>query len=252
MASKFVWYELMTNDLNAAEAFYKKVVGWDSETFSGAMPYTVVKAGDTRVAGLMTIPDEAAKMGQPPAWVGYIYAADVDKQTDAIRKAGGKVYREPTDIPEVGRFSVVTDPQGATFMLFKPKGEERPQPAAGTPGTIGWRELYTTDWEKGFAFYSSQFGWEKGEAMDMGDMGTYQLFLINGEQAGGIMKKPEQVPVPAWLYYFNVDDINAASDRVKSAGGKVVFGPMQVPGGSWISQCQDPQGAMFAVVAIER
>jgi len=249
MASRFVWYELMTSDLKAAEAFYKKVVGWNTETWAGDFPYVVTKVGEERVAGLMNIPEEATKMGQPPAWVGYIYSPDTDKQAEAIRKAGGKVHREPSDIPDVGRFAVVADPQGAMFMLLTPKGEERPQPVAGTPGTFGWRELYTTDWEKGFDFYSRQFGWEKGDAMDMGAMGKYQLFLINGEQAGGIMNKPPEVPVPSWGYYINVKEINAGADLVKSAGGKVLNGPMDVPGGSKIVQCADPQGAFFSLVA---
>lgn len=248
MASKFIWYELMTSDLKAAEAFYSKAIGWKAEGWPGAMPYTIVKAGDTPVAGLMTIPEEAAAMGQPPAWVGYIFCADVDRQVGSIRKAGGLVHREPADIPQVGRFAVVADPQGAVFMLLKPEGAEQAMPAAATPGTIGWRELYSTDWKKGFEFYAGQFGWTKGEAMDMGAMGTYQLFLIDGEQSGGMMNKPPEVPVPAWLYYFTVDDINAGSERVKAAGGKVLFGPMEVPGGGWISQCQDPQGAMFAIM----
>jgi uncharacterized protein len=249
MASNFIWYELMTTDLKAAEDFYKTVVGWTSETWPGDFPYVLMKVGDIAAAGLMTIPEEAARMGQPPAWVGYIYAADVDKATESVKKAGGAVHREPTDIPEVGRFSVVADPQGAVFMLMTPKGPDQPRLTGFTPGRIGWHELYTTDWEKGFDFYSSQFGWEKDQAMDMGEMGIYQLFKIDGQQAGGMMNKPPQVPVPNWLYYFNVDDINAASERVKSAGGQVMFGPMQVPGGSWISQCQDPQGAVFAIVA---
>ena len=248
MASKFVWYELMTSDLKAAEAFYTKAIGWKSETWPGAQPYTIMKVGDAGVAGMMTIPVEAAQMGQPPAWVGYVYSADTDKQAEAIRKAGGKVHREPADIPQVGRFAVVADPQGAVFMLLKPEGADQPQPAPGTPGTIGWRELYSTDWQKGYDFYSSQFGWTKGDALDMGEMGTYQLFAIDGEPSGGMMNKPPQVPVATWLYYFNVDDINAGTERVKAAGGTVLFGPMQVPGGSWISQCQDPQGAMFAIV----
>jgi predicted enzyme related to lactoylglutathione lyase len=249
MASNFIWYELMTNDLKAAEAFYTKVVGWSSETWPGEFPYVIMKAGDTAAAGLMTIPEEAAKMGQPPAWVGYIHTADVDKTTQAVRKAGGTVHREPSDIPEVGRFSVVADPQGATFMLLTPKGPDQPGLTGWTPGRIGWHELYTTDGEKAFDFYSRQFGWEKDQAMDMGEMGTYQLFSINGQQAGGMMNKPPQVPVPAWLFYFNVDDINAAVERIKAAGGNVMMGPMQVPGGSWVAQASDPQGAVFAVVA---
>jgi uncharacterized protein len=249
MASNFIWYELMTNDVKAAEAFYKKVVGWTTEAWPGDHPYVIVKVGDMGVGGLMPLPEEAAKMGQPPAWVGYIHSADVDKQVKDIVKAGGKVHRESADIPEVGRFAVVADPQGATFMLLKPEGEDRPQPTGFTPGRVGWRELYTSDWEKGFDFYAKQFGWERGEAMDMGAMGKYQLFNINGEQAGGIMNKPAEIPMPMWGYYFNVEQIDAAAERVKSAGGKVVNGPMEVPGGSRIVQCMDPQGAFFSLVA---
>ena len=129
MASKFIWYELMTSDLPAAEKFYKTVVGWNTEDFGGGdIPYKIVKAGETGVGGLMNVPEEAAKMGAKPAWMGYIHAADVDAKTDSIKKAGGKVHRAPEDIPGVGRFSVVADPQGATFMLL---AAARPGPAAG-------------------------------------------------------------------------------------------------------------------------
>jgi len=61
--------------------------------------------------------------------------------------------------------------------------------------------------------------------------------------------KPAAEPAPYWLYYFNVAEIEAAAARVKDKGGQVVNGPHQVPGGSWIIQCIDPQGAMFALVA---
>jgi predicted enzyme related to lactoylglutathione lyase len=251
MASNFIWYELMTTDLKAAETFYKNVVGWDSESWSGDFPYVIMKVGEIASAGLMNIPEEARAMGQPPAWVGYIHADDVDKTTESVRKAGGKVHREPADIPDIGRFSVVADPQGVVFMLMTPQGPEQPRLTGFTPGRIGWHELYAADWQKAFDFYSSQFGWEKSDAMDMGAMGTYQVFSIDGEQAGGMMNKPEQVPVPAWMYYFNVDEINAAVERVKSSGGNVMMGPLQVPGdsGSWIAQCMDPQGAVFAIMA---
>jgi len=252
MASNFVWYELMTTDITAAETFYANVIGWNGQRWGDAsFSYTIMRVGETGVAGLMNIPDEARAMGQPPAWVGYIYAADVDKATESVRKAGGTVHREPSDIPEIGRFSVVTDPQGAVFMLITPlpQGEPPARLTGFTPGRISWHELYADDWQKALEFYSSQFGWQKGEAHDMGPMGTYQLFTIDSEQGGGIMNRPPQVPAPAWMYYINVDAIEAAVDRVKSNGGMVLSGPMQVPGGSWIAQCRDPQGAVFAIVA---
>jgi predicted enzyme related to lactoylglutathione lyase len=84
--------------------------------------------------------------------------------------------------------------------------------------------------------------------MDMGAMGAYQIFSIGGQAVGGMMNKPPMVPVPNWLYYINVADIDAAIDRVKTGGGQILNGPMQVPGGDWIIQGKDPQGAMFALV----
>lgn len=254
-ASPFIWYELMTTDLDAAEAFYTKVVGWTPQAFPGSdMRYTVMNAGDRGVAGVMTIPDEAKAMGTPPSWVGYIYAADVDEATKAVKKAGGTVHRNPTDIPGVGRFSVVADPHGATFMLMKPEGPDQPPVPPNTPGHIGWHELFANDWKSAFDFYSKQFGWTKTDAMDMGgDMGTYQMFATGGDAAvGGMMTKTKDMPVPMWLFYFTVPGIDDAAKRVTDNKGKIVMGPMEVPGGSWVLQGFDPQGALFALVAPKR
>ena len=250
----FVWYELMTSDLQAAEAFYRKVVGWTAQD-SGMSDrtYTIVSAGATPVGGLMSIPEEARKMGAGPAWLGYIGVPDVDASTAALKAAGGAVYRAPQDIPGVGRFAVVADPQGATFMLFKGSAEHGPAPAApGTPGHVGWRELHAADGAKAFAFYSAQFGWSKAEAMDMGARGVYQIFTTGADPVGGMMTKMPEQPVPAWLYYFNVEAVDAAVARVNEAGGKVINGPTEVPGGSWIVNCIDPQGALFALVGAKR
>lgn len=247
--SSFFWYELMTTDVAAAEAFYKTVVGWSSEPFGGDMPYIVMKAGDRGVGGIMELPESAKSMGMPPAWVGYIYASDVDAATKRLKDAGGAVHREPEDIPDVGRFSVVADPQGTMFMLLQPAGPDQPSLPANTPGHIGWHELFAVDWQSAFDFYAGQFGWTKDQAMDMGDMGTYQLFAAGGDAIGGMMNKPNEMPTPAWVFYFNVDAIDAAAKRVTDNGGRIIMGPMEVPGGSWVLQGTDPQGAVFALAA---
>ena len=123
------------------------------------------------------------------------------------------------------------------------------QPAElDAPGRIGWHELLANDWEKAFAFYGDLFGWQKAEA-DTGAVGTYQLFsAIEGQTIGGMYTKPPTVPVPFWLYYFNVDDIDAAMTRVKAGRGEILDGPIEVPGGNWILRCTDPQGAIFALL----
>ena len=116
----FVWYELMTSDAAAAEKFYKTVVGWKTQDMSqGDMKYTGLLAGDAPVAGLMTLPKEACAAGAKPGWIGYIGVDDVDATAGRVTKAGGRIHVPPTDIPNVGRFSVVADPQGAVFAVIK-------------------------------------------------------------------------------------------------------------------------------------
>ena len=251
---KFIWCELMTTDTAGAQAFYAKVVGWTArDSGMPGMAYTVLSAAGAGIGGMMALPKEACDAGARPGWAGYVAVGDADEVAAAIEAAGGSIHKPPADIPGIGRFSVVADPQGASFIIMRPihptGSEERPPAAPGTPGHVGWHELHTTDPEAGFAFYASQFGWTKGDAFDMGGpVGLYQLFATGDLSAGGIMKKMEAFPRPFWLYYFNVDDIDAAVVRLAAAGGKVANGPHQVPGGAWIVQSVDPQGALFALV----
>jgi len=256
MSSKFFWYELMTSDRAAAEAFYAKVVGWTLSPFGPPDdPYMIVEAGGRGVGGIMTIPPEAAAQGLKPGWVGYIHAADIDAAVEKVRAGGGKVHREPTPIPTVGRFAVCADPQGTMFNLLQPESsEEVPPVPMGTIGGVDWHELHSSDWKGGLDFYAAQFGWSATDAMDMGPMGTYQMFAMEpvsgptecGVTVGGMMNDP-QAPHPYWAFYFHVDDIDDAQARLTANGGSVLFGPQEVPGGAWIINALDPQGAMFSI-----
>jgi predicted enzyme related to lactoylglutathione lyase len=248
---RFIWYELITTDPDAAKRFYGDVVGWTFEDMPGdGFTYTVASADGNGVGGLMLIPPEAKAMGAQPNWAGYICVDDCDAAAEKIKGLGGSVIRPPADIPGIGRFAVVADPQGAVFEIMKPLPMDPPRAnmPQGTEGHISWNELYASDLEPAFAFYAEMFGWRKDDALDMGPMGTYLLFANQDGQIGGMMKKPDQVPRPGWLYYVQVGDIDAAAERVKTGGGLVVKGPMEVPGGAWIIQGVDPQRAMFALV----
>jgi predicted enzyme related to lactoylglutathione lyase len=250
----FVWYDVMTTNTKAAQTFYRGVMGWEAKD-SGMTDrsYTLLSMGPTMVGGLMPIPEDARKAGVGPAWMGYIGVDDVNAYAQRVKAAGGSVHRGPEDIPGVGRFAVAGDPHGAGFILFKGASDAAATPApAGTPGHVGWRELHAGEGEGAFAFYSGLFGWTKAEAIDMGEMGVYQIFAIDGAQAGGMMTKMPDTPAAFWLYYFNVDAVDAAIARVTDGGGQIIMGPHQVPGGSWIVQCFDPQGAMFALVGSKR
>lgn len=255
MPNSFFWYDVMTTDTKAARKFYSDVVGWTADDMSGSgHDYTVFNTHDQGVAGLMTVPEEAAKHGARPAWMGYIAVDDVDAAAKRLKQEGGTVHREPTDVPGIIRFAVVADPQGAGFLIAKGLTANAPPPLpVGTEGTIGWRELHASDWKAVFPFYEKMFGWTKADAIDMGPMGTYQLFAIDGRPMGGMMTKPPQMPAPPhWGFYFNVPAIDAGAARVTAGGGKILNGPVEVPGGQWVINAVDPQGAHFSLVALKR
>lgn len=248
--STFVWYELTTSDAPAAAAFYQAVFGWTLK--DAAMPelqYSLASAGNTEVAGIMALPPEAANAGAPPCWTGYISVPDVDAHAQRVTLAGGMVYVPPTDIPNIGRFAVVGDPQGAGFALFKGLPTEAPAPPPmGTPGTFGWNELHAMDDAAAFALYADLFGWTADQAMDMGPLGTYQLFAADGVAIGGMMRRADGGKRATWLYYICVEQIDAGAERVRAHGGKTLEAPSEVPGGMWIAPCIDPQGAAFALL----
>ena len=250
---KFVWFDQMSNDMKGSETFYKAVIGWRiSANTMNASEYSILSAGEVPVGGLMPIPEDSKAMGVKPAWMGYIGVDDVDAFAGKVKAAGGAIHREPADIPGVGRFAVVADPQGVGFILFKGNGEAMPAGDPTKPGNFCWRELHTSDGAAAFDFYERLFGWGRGQEMDMGAEGLYRIFNLDGAMAGGIMAKGAQEPMPYWIYYVAVEAADAAAARVSAAGGKVLYGPQQVPGGQWMVFAQDPQGATFGMLAPQR
>jgi uncharacterized protein len=254
MQGRFVWYELMTTDTAAAKTFYRTVIGWETQDAGVAgVDYSMFTVAGSPVCGTMDLPATARSMGIPPLWLGYIAVDDVDTLAADIVIDGGVVHRAAADIPGIGRFAIVGDPDGATFALFHANaGEPPPTAPMGTPGHVGWRELYAEDGEAAFGFYGQTFGWQLNRDIDMGPMGNYKVFGLDGIDMGGMMTRPPTMQQAMWVFYFNVDAIDAAAERVTAAGGKVVFGPREVPGEVWIVQCVDPQGAFFALTAAKR
>ena len=190
--------------------------------------------------------------GSEPIWVGYVGVDDVDATAEKITRLGGAVHVPPTDASDISRFSVFTDPQAATLALFKWRNPGQQPPAApDAPGRVGWHELLAADGEQAWAFYGDLFGWQKEDA-DISEAGTYQPFSAGGQMIGGMFTKPETIPAPFWLYYFNVGDIDATAQRVEAGGGQILDGPFEVPGGSWVIRCTDPQGAVFALEGTRR
>ena len=258
-ASRFIWHELMTTDQDEAIRFYTAVAGWTAADQQnpemGDLRYTIVSADGQGVGGIMQLTGEMLAGGARPGWIGYVGVDDTDAKTKEIEAAGGRILMEPGDIPNVGRFAMVTDPGGAPFYLLTPlpRVEEAPLPDPEAIGSFNWHELYSASGEKAaFTFYSRMFGWETVEEMDLGPMGTYRIFGADGRPLGGMMDKPDTLPVSSWGFYVKVDSIDSAIARIEAYGGAVRMGPHQVPDGSWIVQAVDPQGSVFALTATNR
>jgi uncharacterized protein len=257
----FIWYELLTTDADAAGDFYGKVVGWTS-IVSGqpGMDYRFFSSGDGSdmkdgVGGYMAITEEMAVGGALPAWVGCIRVDDVDASTQSITDAGGSLLMPAMDLDGVGRMAMVADPQGAPFYVMKGASDDVSHSFAATEPKVGhcaWNELATTDPEAATGFYASKFGWAKDSEMDMGPMGTYHMMAASGARfmIGGIMRKVPEDPQSHWLYYFRVEDIDAAAERITTHGGRIHIPAMEIPGGDYSLAAADPDGAYFGLVGL--
>lgn len=266
----FIWYELLTSDADAAQDFYSKVVGWSIRDagMGGGMDYRLLSAGETGavglgneddVGGLMALTKEMRSGGARPAWLGYVGVEDVDAAAGKIKAAGGAVHMGPDDIPNVGRFAMVADPQGVPFYIMRGNGEG--QSTAFEPTAVGhcaWNELVTSDQAAALDFYTEQFGWEQGDAMPMGEAGDYRFVNHHGEMIGGVMNRMDNTDSteadkpPMWNFYFRVPSIERAVEAVRENGGTVTFGPEEVPGGDFVINAIDPQGAAFGLIATPR
>jgi predicted enzyme related to lactoylglutathione lyase len=241
---KFVWYELTSPDAAAARTFFHEVLGWESRDAEvPGIDYSLMSAAGCDVAGFM-----AQQEGMPAGWLGYICVDDLDAAFANAQEAGANAMMPITPIPGVGRFSILIDPAGAPFGLLE-YAADFPKPTLldkGVQGNGWWRELHTGDRQKAYDFYSGQYGWTELTRMPMGPTEFYQIF---GDQIPrGAVFTDRDAKSPHWLFYFWVDDLDAAQAKLEKAGGKMIMGPMEVPGGSWILHASDPQGITFALV----
>ncbi|MDX2090228.1 MAG: VOC family protein [Kofleriaceae bacterium] len=254
MANKgdFVWYELLTTDVQGAIAFYTDVVGWKTQPFGEGSDYTMWVGDQGPLGGLSLLPEQAKKMGAPTYWQANVVVTDVDAAVAKVKELGGKILVSE-DVPTVGKFAVIQDPQGAVISLFSP-ASNMPLHDATKPGEFAWNELYARNQDEALRFYQAIVGWEKLGELPIPPMGTYVLYGHAGRQLGGIMTLPPGIKTPdgrdvppSWMHYITVADFDAALERAKARGAKVLNGPMPVPGGQRVVQLMDPQGGAFAL-----
>jgi predicted enzyme related to lactoylglutathione lyase len=256
-AGSFIWYELMTPDPDAIAPFYAAVVGWriaarDSGQ-TGSMDYRNIGRADSKAAGgVLRMSADMLQHGARPMWLPYLLTPDVDRALSSIVSEGGRIQMPAFDLP-VGRIAMVTDPQGVPIYLMAPV------PPPGTPDAtsdvfdrhaeqrVNWNELASPDLGASRAFYSRHFGFEFKDSLDMGPMGQYCFIDHYGRRLGAIMQRHSDQQPAAWLFYFGVPSIAAATSAIAANGGHVLMGPRQVPTGEWIVIATDPAGAGFGL-----
>jgi uncharacterized protein len=245
----FVWHELATTDPAAAETFYTQVVPWTVQPSELSASYRMIEAGGAAIGGIVAIDPSMADRKGTPHWTPYVYVYDVDASARQAADLGGRVVAGPGEVPGVGCWALLADPQGATIGIYEPDRPSAGPVGAGPHGEFSWHELSTTDYKSAFAFYQALLGWEKTSEFDMGPGGIYFMFGHKGRAYGGMFDRSGDADPPRWLSYVGVANVNPAADAVKQQGGTIVSGPMEVPNGDWIAVARDPQGGAFALQA---
>jgi predicted enzyme related to lactoylglutathione lyase len=251
-SGRFVWRDLMTPDLEKSKAFYTSLFGWtiNPMDMGGGFVYSMLRNGETDFGGINQI-DAGANV--PPHWYSYITTDDVDATTSKAAGLGATVANPPMDIPTVGRFSVVIDPEGAAFAPFKDTSGQ-PVPEGSTyanahdPGAVTWNELMAADAGAEASFYSQLFGYTVDQ-QDMG-MGPYTILKRGPEMAdmeAGVFPKPPDAPVSAWVVYFNVPDLDKALADVSNLGGKTLSPIIPVPNMGRVVMIADSVGAVLGL-----
>jgi len=242
----FVWYDLMTRDIEGSIKFYTELLGWDIEDYNMGDQgvYRMIKNGQKFLGGFAPHqgPEEV-----PPYWIGYVNVADVDGSAAKALELGGKHLVPPTDIPEVGRFAMLMDPHGAQFALYKSKSPDDGEASQPGPGDFCWNEVMSTDPEVLKSFYTGLFGWSVTES-PMGDQGSYYIFKIGDKETAGLMKVPTDCPAPpSWMTYIFVSDLEGSTKKAEELGAKVLQPVTPIPDIGRFTVIQDPQGAVLGL-----
>ena len=246
---RFVWREVFTADPAATKRFYGALFGWTFEDvpMGPDWAYTLCKLGDKQIGGMMDLADMPEGSGDiPPHWALYVSVADVDATAARAKALGGQILGDCHDIPGVGRFAVLMDPQGAAISLFRATQGDPPEEATPALHDFCWESLSATDPAASIAFYEELIGW-KARQMEGTDQPT-KIFSRQGDAGTAIdVASVGQAPPgsPAfWGTFVAVADVLATAAKARELGGQVVVEKMEIPVGAF-GVLQDPTGAMI-------
>lgn len=249
---KFCWIEIGTTDKESARKFYTELFGWETKDVpAGELgTYTMMTLDGRDIAGLYELQKEQREQGVPPHWLSYVAVEDATDATNRAESKGAQVLMGPMDVMDVGRMSVLQDPQGAVFAVWEAKSHHG-FGVVGDPGSTCWFELATSDPGAASGFYAEVFEWKPE---DSGMPGIeYTMFKRGEESVAGLMAlTPEMGGAPPnWLAYVTVSDCDASVEKARALGGNVLAGPRDIPQVGRFAVLQDPAGAVFAIIKLE-
>jgi len=239
----FSWTDLATTDPDAAKSLYSDLFGWEmtDQPISGGGVYSMAARDGRAVAAL----SQVQRTGQPPAWNAYVTVDDVDAAAARAGELGGSVAAEPFDVMDAGRMTVLQDPTGAFFCAWQ-AGENIGAELVNGPGLFSLTQLNTPEPDRARDFYERLFGWRFDH---VSAEPPYWGIYVGERLNAGMMRLPPEMGAPAhWLVYFGADDLDAAADTVRAAGGSLRVEKTDVPGGS-IVVARDAQGAAFGLIS---
>ncbi|MEE4173393.1 MAG: VOC family protein [Xanthomonadales bacterium] len=249
---RFIWHDLLTDDVEAAETFYGDLLGWQFEktTRPGGGPYTLILTASGQVVGGMLEVDDPGNGQDFSRWLGYYAVPDVDAATDSVVRSGGEVILAPREIGDVARASAVLDPDGAVVGLLTSRAGYPVERPVRATGEVAWNELVAAEPEAMAALYSSLVSGAVTEEA-RGEF-TYRFLESDGRPRAGVIARPNEGLKPLWLTYFAVEDVQAVSARAISLGGQRLLAPDREFRDGRVAFVSDPGGAVLGLLEQER
>ncbi|UCF18675.1 MAG: VOC family protein [Gemmatimonadota bacterium] len=244
-AGKFVWYDLLTEDVAAAKRFYGELFGWEfRDGFGEKGNYTLVSHEGRAIGGMVYV--EPLETGVSRSrWVPVLSVEDVKAAAEIISRRGGRIFFGPETVGDRGVIAVVADPQGAVLALQRSVGGDPPDRQAADAEFL-WTELWSRDLAGALAFYQSLVGYEH-ETTDVLSGNVYHLLVSEARPRAGILEVSTPDSLAHWIPYVRVSDVRRLADRVESLGGKLLIAPSEEIRGGSAALIADPTGAALAI-----
>ena len=235
---KFVWFDLLTEDVQAAQQFYKELFGWRFTADTNSPDYYVIYSGDKPIGGIVEHENKDPTI-QESMWLVSLSVADVNRAVSAVKGRNGKVLDGPVDIKGRGRMAVIRDAEGAELVLIRAAGGDPPDGGFKT-GEWLWVDLFTKDAQKALDFYGAVAGYNT-QTIPTADEDFIILLRRSGRAYAGVVKLQWDEVEPNWLPYIKVDDLVGTISKAEKLGGILLLRTENV------AIIADPTGGVFGI-----